>query len=85
MIIIYNSIMFVCLCSAVTTTQIIQCVRSGHTNLDSVIRELGVGMNCGTCICMVSDLIEKTTNQYPDEVKNEPSEIVRNHNRSSDC
>ena len=77
MIIIYNVIMFVCLCNAITTSQIVQCVRSGHTNLDSVIKELGVGMNCGTCISMVSELIAKTTAQDTIEGKNSPSVPVR--------
>lgn len=63
MIIIYNSIMYVCLCSAVTTAQIIECVRRGCKDVDAVIKELGVGLNCGTCIYMVTDLIEKTESQ----------------------
>lgn len=63
MIIIYNSIMYVCLCSAVTTAQIVQCVHTGCKDLDAVIKELGVGLNCGTCINMVSELIEKTESQ----------------------
>ena len=63
MIIIYNSNMYVCLCSAVTTAQIIQCVRSGCKDLDAVTEALGVGLNCGSCIYMISDLIDKTVAQ----------------------
>ncbi|MYD46047.1 MAG: hypothetical protein F4W92_06820 [Gammaproteobacteria bacterium] len=59
MIIIYNSIMYVCLCSAVTTDQIIKCVRSGCKDLDAVTKQLGVGLNCGSCIYMIADLIVK--------------------------
>ena len=76
MIIIYNIIMFVCLCNAVTTSQIVQCVHAGHTNLDAVIKELGVGMNCGSCVHMVSELIAKTAAQYTVEDKQSPSVIV---------
>ncbi|MYC25669.1 MAG: bacterioferritin [Gammaproteobacteria bacterium] len=60
MIIIYNSIMYVCLCSAVTTNQIIKCVRAGCKDLDAVTKQLGVGLNCGSCIYMISDLIANT-------------------------
>ena len=63
MIIIYNSNMYVCLCSAVTTAQIIKCVRSGCKNLDAVTEALGVGLNCGSCIYMISDLIDETVTQ----------------------
>ena len=52
--------MYVCLCSAVTTDQIIQCVRSGCKDLDAITKQLGVGLNCGSCIYMISDLIAKT-------------------------
>ncbi|MXZ56702.1 MAG: bacterioferritin [Gammaproteobacteria bacterium] len=55
--------MYVCLCSAVTTDQIIQCVRSGCKDLDAVTKQLGAGLNCGSCIYMISDLIAKTESQ----------------------
>ena len=55
--------MYVCLCSAVTTDQIIQCVRSGCKDLDAVTKQLGTGLNCGSCIYMISDLIAKTKSQ----------------------
>ena len=55
--------MYVCLCSAVTTDQIIKCVRSGSKDLDSVTKKLGVGLNCGSCIDMISDLIANTASQ----------------------
>lgn len=77
MIIIYNTIMYVCLCSAVTTAQIVQCVRSGCNDLDAVTKELSVGMNCGSCIYMISDLIEKTVAQHPTRAIASTSDLVQ--------
>lgn len=51
--------MYVCLCAGVTTKQITQSVNSGCVDLDSVSKKLGVGLNCGSCIYLVSQLIEK--------------------------
>ncbi|MXZ43474.1 MAG: bacterioferritin [Gammaproteobacteria bacterium] len=70
--------MYVCLCSGVTTAQIIQCVQSGCKDLDAVTETLGVGMNCGSCIYMISDLIEKTVAKNSIQPTNVP------HNRARD-
>lgn len=83
MIIIYNSVMYVCLCNAVTTDQIVESIRSGCKDLDAVTKELSVGMNCGTCIDMISDLIEKTVNQHPSRAIESTANPVQKHSTAS--
>ena len=41
--------MYVCICNAITDTQIREAARSGAGNLWDLQRELGVSSNCGTC------------------------------------
>lgn len=71
--------MYVCLCSAVTTDQIIRCVRAGCKDLDAVTKQLGVGLNCGSCIYMISDLIETTESHHcarpTDPDSDEPNDV----------
>ncbi len=58
LIIIYNCIMYVCICNAVTETEIVSSVQKGNDNLDSVSVKLGVGMYCGSCVQVAKALIE---------------------------
>lgn len=67
--------MFVCLCNAVTTSQIVRCVRAGSADLEAVIKELGVGLNCGTCINMVEEII-KTTKTQNQVLASHPAAVV---------
>ncbi len=52
--------MYVCLCQAVTDTEIKDAVMSGATDLDDVQSVLGVSTGCGTCQEAALDLINET-------------------------
>jgi bacterioferritin-associated ferredoxin len=42
--------MYVCICNAITDTQIIEAQQQGHTSLEQITKQLGVGNCCGRCI-----------------------------------
>lgn len=50
--------MFVCVCSAVTDSQIIDAVDEGVTSFDAMQDHLGVAKACGTCSCEVKTLLQ---------------------------
>lgn len=50
--------MYVCICNAVTESEIVSSVQNGNENLDSVSVNLGVGMYCGSCVQVAKALIE---------------------------
>ena len=41
--------MYVCLCTAVTDTEIREAANNGTHDLDGLIDTLGIGTGCGTC------------------------------------
>lgn len=51
--------MFVCLCKAVTDTQIRDAVDQGHNSLEALKNELQVSTACGACACEVDRIVEK--------------------------
>ncbi|MEM7217626.1 MAG: (2Fe-2S)-binding protein [Pseudomonadota bacterium] len=58
MCLITMSYMYVCLCNAVTDRQITAAIGRGAQDVTDVVRELGVGTNCGTCLEYAQELIE---------------------------
>ena len=50
--------MFVCVCKAVTDTQIHQAIDGGATTREEVTRMCGAGGDCGACCGMIEDLVE---------------------------
>ena len=61
----YLSIMYVCLCNAVTDRQITAAVGRGCQDVTDVVRELGVGTNCGSCLEHAQELIEQFKQGHP--------------------
>jgi len=55
--------MYVCLCNAVTDTQIREAVDQGHTSLQAMKEKLQVSTSCGACACEVDKIIEERSNQ----------------------
>jgi len=49
--------MYVCLCHAVTDSQIKEAVNQGDTSLSDLKKRLGVGDQCGKCTKMASQII----------------------------
>ncbi|WP_199153140.1 (2Fe-2S)-binding protein [Chromobacterium sp. ASV23] len=48
--------MYVCLCNAVTDSQIRQAVYGGATRMCDLRRELGIASDCGKCACMANQI-----------------------------
>ncbi|MCE9677601.1 bacterioferritin-associated ferredoxin [Shewanella sp. AS1] len=57
--------MYVCLCHAITDTQIKQAVDQGDTTLYALKTRLGVGDQCGKCIRMANQIIQARLDVTP--------------------
>lgn len=57
--------MYVCLCHAITDTQIKQAVDQGDTSLADLKKRLGVGSQCGKCTRMASEIIQARLDVAP--------------------
>jgi len=57
--------MYVCICNAITDTQIRQAAKSGVRDLWQLQKELGVAANCGSCKEQASQILRehRGTNQ----------------------
>ena len=55
--------MFVCLCKAVTDTQIREAVDQGHASLQAMQAKLQVSTSCGACACEVDKIIDERIQQ----------------------
>lgn len=64
--------MYVCICNAVTESEIVSSVKKGNDNLDSVSVNLGVGMFCGSCVQVAKALIEGAKGE---DQKNSPKRL----------
>jgi bacterioferritin-associated ferredoxin len=51
--------MYVCLCNAVTDSQIAVAVEAGATKLRDLNRELGVAGQCGKCACFAKQVLDE--------------------------
>jgi bacterioferritin-associated ferredoxin len=63
MIIILNtisSLMYICLCNAITEGQMKACVESGACTLEDLASQLGVGSGCGRCQTCATQVMEET-------------------------
>ncbi len=49
--------MYVCLCKAVTDTEILQAIEQGSDSLDRLRERLGVATQCGSCVCFIEALL----------------------------
>lgn len=71
-IVIYNAVnligepyMFVCLCHAITDTQIQEAVSQGDMSLSDVKKRLGVASQCGKCAKMATQVIQNQLDIEP--------------------
>jgi bacterioferritin-associated ferredoxin len=51
--------MYVCVCKAVTDSQIHQSIEGGAQSREEVTRACGAGGDCGACHGMIEDMIEE--------------------------
>ncbi len=52
-------LMYVCLCRAVTDTEIREAANSGTHDLEGLNDALGVGANCGSCLETAQAIIDE--------------------------
>jgi bacterioferritin-associated ferredoxin len=52
--------MYVCICNAITDKQIRKAADAGARDLWDLQRDLGVGVGCGSCKEMASDILRET-------------------------
>ncbi|ABZ78190.1 BFD domain protein (2Fe-2S)-binding domain protein [Shewanella halifaxensis HAW-EB4] len=57
--------MYVCLCHAITDTQIKEAVSQGDASLADVRRRLGVADQCGKCAKMATQIIQRQVDIEP--------------------
>ncbi|TQV77295.1 (2Fe-2S)-binding protein [Aliikangiella marina] len=50
--------MYVCICNAVTDSDIIEAKNNGHTKLKDITRQLGVGNCCGRCVETAKEILD---------------------------
>ena len=57
--------MYVCICNAITDSQIIEAQQQGHTSLEQITKQLGVGNCCGRCIETAKEVLnDNKVNKY---------------------
>lgn len=69
--------MYVCVCKAVTDSQIKRAISEGVNSRRELFKCLGVGSDCGKCNSHVKELLnntEQTCNQY--RMQNSPDRTI---------
>jgi bacterioferritin-associated ferredoxin len=66
-----NLIMYVCLCRAVTDSQIKDAIDQGVNSYTALRNKLGVAQQCGKCACEVKEILATHTTQHT-----EPSDAL---------
>ncbi|QSX29489.1 MULTISPECIES: bacterioferritin-associated ferredoxin [Shewanella] len=57
--------MYVCVCYAITDTQIKDAVSKGDCSLSDVKKRLGVASQCGKCAKMAAEVIQRQLDVEP--------------------
>lgn len=57
--------MYVCICHAVTDTQVKSAIASGADTTESVTRMCRAGGDCGSCLQHIEDLLEEHAESAP--------------------
>ncbi len=61
--------MYVCLCKAVTDSQIREAVENGAGSMRDLALALGVATQCGKCGCDARELLKYCLDELPAHVK----------------
>jgi len=56
--------MYVCLCKAVTDKAIRQQVAEGASSMREIRQQLGVGTQCGKCVCEANQVFSEALSKY---------------------
>lgn len=57
--------MYVCICNAITDSEILEAQQNGYTTLKQISQQLGVGNCCGRCV----ETAKEVLNQGADAVQ----------------
>lgn len=49
--------MYVCVCRAVTESQVHRCIAEGASTIEDVSQRCGAGTGCGSCVERIADLL----------------------------
>jgi len=67
--------MYVCICNAVTDSQITTALRHGCKNVADISQTLGVGNCCGSCLPAAEELVQSQAGG-----RHQPSTQIRQEN-----
>ena len=56
--------MYVCICNAVTDSEIERAIRLGARSVSDLQMTLGVGISCGSCREQAGDLLRRNCDQH---------------------
>ena len=51
--------MYVCICNAITDSQIKEAQAQGHHSMEQIREHLGVGAGCGRCVTTAESLLQE--------------------------
>ena len=57
--------MYICLCKAITDTQIREAVANGATRFGQVRQELGLASQCGKCGLLAREIFDQSMQREP--------------------
>lgn len=71
--------MYVCLCKAVTDSDIHEAVNGGVRTMRQLARQTGCSSNCGRCAVTAAEILGQATGQGASqlEIVSQPSEPIR--------
>ena len=71
--------MYVCLCKAVTDSDILEAVNGGVRTMSQLARQTGCSSNCGRCAVTAAEILGEATGQGPSqlEIVSESREPIR--------
>jgi len=55
--------MYICICNAVTETQVRECAQGGACSIDDLAIDLGVGTCCGRCRDCASQVLAEARSE----------------------
>lgn len=76
--------MYVCLCMGVTDTQVREKIEEGCVSTDALQDTLGVGKNCGQCMEMVQQILEKERSLSPVHSLKKPISSCKDSRKSGE-
>jgi bacterioferritin-associated ferredoxin len=54
---------YICICKAITATQIALAIENGADSLEELASQLGVGTCCGKCIPNMKEILKESNSQ----------------------